>query len=134
MGASTQWVLWYLVALKIEAHQIFSGSGIWYKNNLIVVINESCSGINLYIIFTTLVFAFIKGWGRKLLVSVIGIIYLLLLNDFRAIISVWVKIKSPTYYYFTHEVLFLYLLYGFLVYYWYINFKKHGIKLKTNNE
>jgi exosortase/archaeosortase family protein len=122
-----------LFLLKIEAYKVYSGTGIWFNDNLDILINESCSGLSLYVLYIALIFTFIPNWLKKIGFAFSGLIFLLILNIVRILLSILVHIYFVDYFTFVHEVLFVYLMYGAILYIWYKIFKIHGVKFQTQD-
>lgn len=134
IGKFSEKLFYFLFLLKIEAYSLFSGTGIWYQNSLNIVIDESCSGVSLYILYIALIFTFINKYHHKFIFSILGFLFLLGINVLRIMISILVHIFLKEYYYFIHEILFVYLMYGMILYMWYKIFTKFGVKLNLNED
>ncbi|MGB1294735.1 MAG: hypothetical protein ACPG6V_04585 [Flavobacteriales bacterium] len=107
------------LGLAYEMYPLKSGVGIWSNEYLSVVINETCGGIPIYTLFLTLVIAFVPKISRVVWGSLLGIVLLLIANNIRIIGIILVKEFSPLYFKFAHEILFVYLMYGLMLWIWY---------------
>jgi len=118
------------LGLAYEMYSLKSGVGIWSNDYLTVVINETCGGVPIYTLFLTLVIAFIPKISRIIWGSFLGIFLLLIANNIRIIGIILVKEFSPVYFKFAHEILFVYLMYGLMLWIWY---KLFSLKKNTSN-
>jgi exosortase/archaeosortase family protein len=89
-------------------------------NNGYVAVNESCSGLKIFLQFTVLMILFPGPWKHKLWYIPAGLIILHLTNIFRIVGLAQVTISLPQYWDFSHDYFFRPLFYVVIFTLWVI--------------
>ncbi|MGB0998876.1 MAG: hypothetical protein ACPGVE_00910 [Flavobacteriales bacterium] len=121
-----------IFGLPFQAHSIEQGVGIWYKNFLTVVIDESCSAEGIYKLYLALVLAFAPKRSTKTMACVLGLLSLMAFNTFRIFSLILIKIYVANFYDFFHEHVFVYLLYTLAIALWLYFFNKKEATKHSN--
>ena len=108
----------WLISVFIDVETVDATMYMYFTNNSIMYINESCSGLKQMIQFTLLMLLFPGPWKKKLWFIPLGIFIMHLTNVFRVFGLAVVMNNWPQYWAFNHDYIFRPLFYVVIFLMW----------------
>ena len=92
--------------------------GIYIDDYVIVKVIEGCNSINVIILFLAFIISFKKDFKNTLVYSVLGSVFIFILNIFRILVITYGVYLYPKYSFFLHDIFFPMFLYGVVLLLW----------------
>lgn len=111
----------HLQGLRRYGDAVVLESYSFIHNNLgqpVLGIFNSCTALELMILYTGFILCFSAPWLRKLLFSLLGILGIYMANILRSSLLVAIKVSVPVYFDMAHKYLFNLVLYVFIFLLW----------------
>ena len=111
------WIISHVLKLKVVTDGL---KMTFVANNGYISINESCSGLKIFLQFIVLMVLFPGPWKHKLWYIPAGLVIIHLTNIFRIVGMAQVTVSLPQYWHFSHDYIFRPLFYVVIFTMWVI--------------
>lgn len=96
-----------------------------------VGVGNYCLGIQLWIFFVALISSYPGNWKRKVIISILGVIFINIMNVIRIVLVLFAFYKYPENMDFNHDYVFNFSVYGFTFLIWYFVIKYNWLNPKV---
>jgi exosortase/archaeosortase family protein len=92
-----------------------------FKNNPVIIVLDSCNGLELFVLYVGFIIAMPSVWYRKLSFSIFGIILIHFMNILRCVGLAELAIHWVSAFHIAHHYVFKIVVYStiFFLWYWY---------------
>ena len=91
---------------------------IYYQNSYALLISHPCNGLNLFLLYLGFLFCVPGSIIKKSIFSIVGLVFIFILNIFRCCALAWLNLNKPEWTEFAHHYAFTAIVYVFIFLFW----------------